>query len=117
MAFNQNPNRIDRSVNDIFARRIAKLESQMATLRSSGADMVKGGARIWVQEIEGDATATDFEALHPFQTRDVQIYVVETVTPWAKFDVDVDHTDIDRVMVKFASAPAAAKKFNVIIVG
>lgn len=64
----------------------------------------------------GDGTATAYVVPHNFGTRDVQVTVYLTSGTYEEVLADVEHTDLNNVTVRFASAPAA-NSYRVVIQG
>lgn len=60
------------------------------------------------------AAATTTTCNHAFATRDVVVEVYRTTTPWDTVDVDVERTDTNNVLVRFAVAPAASA-FRIVV--
>lgn len=64
----------------------------------------------------GDTVTTSFSISHNFGTKDVQVSVYETGSPYAQVFADVEHTSTNAVTVKFATAPAQ-DEYRVVVVG
>jgi len=64
----------------------------------------------------GDATATSFQINHVFGTKDVTVQVFQNAADYGQVEVDVEHTNIDYVTVKFAAAPSL-NEFRVVVIG
>ena len=73
------------------------------------------GVRKYATSI-GDATSTTFQVDHEFGTKDVTVQVFQNSADYGQVEVDVEHTNIDFVTVKFAAAPAL-NEFRVVVVG
>jgi hypothetical protein len=69
-----------------------------------------------VAALVGDGEATSFAVTHSFGTRDVQVQVYESASPFGQVVADVDHTSTSAVTVKFAVAPAQ-DEYRVVVVG
>lgn len=54
------------------------------------------------------AAATTTTVTHNFGTRDIVVEVYRNTTPWDTVDVDVERTDTNNVLVRFATAPSAS---------
>jgi hypothetical protein len=67
-------------------------------------------------ETIGDATLTSFSINHEFNTKDVTVQVFQNAADYGQVEVDVEHTHVDYVTVKFASAPAL-NEFRVVVIG
>lgn len=88
----------------------AKLASAVQTKLNAA-----GGALKYAETI-GDGVATAFNIDHVLGTRDVTISVYENSGAYAEVMTDVERPTVDRVVVRFASAPAAGA-FRVVVVG
>lgn len=64
----------------------------------------------------GNNSATSILVTHNLGTRDVQVYVYETATPYARVFCDVEHTTTNSVTLGFSVAPAASE-FTVVVIG
>lgn len=73
------------------------------------------GVRKYATSI-GDATATSFQIDHVFGTKDVTVQVFQNAADYGQVEIDVEHTHIDYVTVKFASAPSL-NEFRVVVIG
>ena len=73
------------------------------------------GVRKYTSTI-GNNSATSFTINHAFGTRHVTVQLFEAASPYAQVEADVEHTDINNVTIKFASAPTTGE-FEVVIVG
>lgn len=62
------------------------------------------------------AAALTTTLTHNFNTRDVEVDVYRTTTPWDSVDVDVERDTLNSVLVRFGTAPAAAA-FRIVAVG
>lgn len=62
------------------------------------------------------AAAVTTTVTHNFATRDVKVEVYRNSTPWDTVDVDVERTDTNNVLVRFAVAPAASA-FRIVVEG
>lgn len=57
----------------------------------------------------GDGSSTSIVVTHNLGTRDVQVEVYDTSSPWATVDCDVERTSTNTVTLIFTVAPATAK--------
>lgn len=73
------------------------------------------GVRKYAQLI-GDASATYFYVEHGLNTRSVTVQVFQSGTPYAQVEADVEHTDIDGVTIRFATAPSSSE-YEVVVIG
>jgi hypothetical protein len=64
----------------------------------------------------GNDTATQFTLNHSLGTRDVSVHVYENNSPFGQVEVDVEHTDQNNTLVRFAIAPST-DSYRVVIVG
>jgi len=64
----------------------------------------------------GDGSATSFTVSHGLASRDVQVYVYETSSPWERVFPDVKHTSTSVVTLEFAVAPTSAQ-YRVVVTG
>ena len=64
----------------------------------------------------GDGSATSFTVSHGLASRDVQVYVYETSSPWERVFPDVKHTSTSVVTLEFAVAPTSAQ-YRVVVIG
>lgn len=64
----------------------------------------------------GDGAAVAYVLTHNLNTRDVQVSVYRTASPWDVVIVDVEMTTVNTVTLRFAVAPAAAA-FSAVIIG
>lgn len=64
----------------------------------------------------GNGALTDITVNHALNTRDIQVEVYRNSTPWDSVMVDVERTDVNNVLVRFATAPAT-NAFRVVVVG
>ena len=64
----------------------------------------------------GDASAATFTVAHAFNTRDVQVEIYETASPYASVICDVERTTVDEVSISFATAPGSGA-YRVVITG
>ena len=67
-------------------------------------------------ETIGDATLTAFSINHEFNTKDVTVQVFQNAADYGQVEVDVEHTHVDYVTIKFATAPAL-NEFRVVVIG
>ena len=73
------------------------------------------GALKFAQTV-GDGVATQFNIDHTFGTRDVHVAVYENAGAYQEVMTDVERPTVDRVVVRFATAPAT-DAFRVVVVG
>lgn len=64
----------------------------------------------------GDASLTSFTVTHGFNTKDVIVQVFQNAADFGQVETDVEHTDVDYVTIKFASAPTL-NEFRVVVTG
>lgn len=63
-----------------------------------------------------NSSATSYNLVHGFATRDVVVQVHENIAPFTVVDTDVEITDLNTVTVRFGVAPAA-NAYRVVVVG
>lgn len=73
------------------------------------------GVRKYIATI-GDASATSFDVVHNFDTRHVTVQVFEAASPYAQVETDVDRSTVNKVVIRFASAPGT-NEYEVVVVG
>jgi len=73
------------------------------------------GALKFAQTV-GDGVATQFNIDHTFGTRDVHVAVYENAGNYQEVMTDVERPTVDRVIVRFATAPTT-DAFRVVVVG
>lgn len=73
------------------------------------------GVRKYIATI-GDASATSFDIVHNFDTRHVTVQVFEAASPYAQVETDVDRSTVNKVVIRFASAPGT-NEYEVVVVG
>ena len=73
------------------------------------------GVRKYTSSV-GDATATSFQVNHALNTKDVTVQVFQNTADYGQVEVDVEHTNVDYVTIKFASAPAI-NEYRVVVIG
>ena len=64
----------------------------------------------------GDNVKTTFEITHNMNSRAITVQVFQNGSPWAMILCDVELTTVDKVTLKFATAPST-NEFSVVIVG
>ena len=65
---------------------------------------------------EDISAATSHTVTHNFNTRDVTVAVYDNNSPYAEVFPDVEHTGVNTVTIKFATAPDA-NQYRVVVVG
>ena len=73
------------------------------------------GVRKYSESI-GDAEETSFTLTHNLNTKDVTVQIYENATPSAQVEADVEHTSVNTVTVRFASAPSLSE-YRVVVIG
>lgn len=68
-------------------------------------------------EVAGDATNTSFTITHNLGTREVQVQVYDSASPYDTVETDVERVSTSAVTVKFATAPALGTNYKVVVVG
>lgn len=64
----------------------------------------------------GDGSSTSYNVTHNFATRDVQVQVYRTGSPYDTINCDVERTDTNTVTLKFAAAPTS-NQFTCVVLG
>lgn len=64
----------------------------------------------------GDGTSTSIVITHNLGTRDLTVQLFENTADYNQIEADVQHTSLDTVTIKFASAPTS-NEYRVVIVG
>lgn len=64
----------------------------------------------------GNGSLTEITVTHNLNSRDVQVAVYRSTTPWDTVMVDVERTDVNNVKVRFATAPAS-NAYRVVVQG
>ena len=64
----------------------------------------------------GDGAAVAYVLTHNLNTRDVQVAVYRSTTPWEQVIVDVEATSVNTITLRFATAPAS-NAFRAVVVG
>ncbi|WP_371784685.1 hypothetical protein [Streptosporangium subroseum] len=64
----------------------------------------------------GTGSATSVVVTHNLGTRDVSVSVYDNASPYAEIFTDVEHTDVNTVTLRFATAPSSGQ-FRVVVVG
>lgn len=62
------------------------------------------------------AAAVTTTVNHAFATRDVTVEVYRNATPWDSVECDVERTDTNNILVRFATAPAAGD-YRIVVTG
>lgn len=65
--------------------------------------------------ITGDGTTTSFTISHGLGTRDVVVMIYEGASPYAQVFTDVEMTSTSAIAVSFATAPANATVYKVVV--
>lgn len=64
----------------------------------------------------GDASLTSFTVTHSLNTKDVIVQVFQNAADYSQVEADVEHTNVNYITVKFASAPSV-NEFRVVVTG
>jgi hypothetical protein len=66
----------------------------------------------------GDNTTTTFTPLtHSFNTRNINVQIYESVSPWSQVQADIEVVSVNAITVKFAVAPLSTAQYNVVVMG
>lgn len=68
-------------------------------------------------DITGDSTNDAFTITHNLGTRDVQVQVYYSASPYDTVEVDVERTGTNTLTIRFASAPITGTNYRVVVVG
>ena len=68
-------------------------------------------------EVAGNATNTSFTITHNLGTREVQVQVYDSASPYDTVETDVERVSTSAVTIKFATAPALGTNYKVVVVG
>ena len=68
-------------------------------------------------DITGDSSTTAFTITPNLGTRDVQVQVYDAGSPYDTIEVDVERSNTNAIVVRFASAPTTGVNYKAIIVG
>lgn len=74
-------------------------------------------ARKYVGDITGNASSTSFTITHSLSNQWVNVQVIDAASPYDQVECDVERTSTSAIAVKFATAPANAKAYKVIVIG
>jgi hypothetical protein len=85
-------------------------------LRGDGTWATPGGSGTINRTVLPCAAAAATVVAHTYNTRDVQVQVYRTTTPWDQVECDVEHTSTTSVTVRFATAPAAGA-YQIVVMG
>lgn len=64
----------------------------------------------------GDGSATQYTVTHNLNTRDVHVAIYRNSGAYDQVNVDIEHTTVNTVTIRFASAPAT-NAFRVVVMG
>jgi hypothetical protein len=82
------------------------------TITTGGATKFEDAATII-----GDDVTTDFVITHNFNSRAVVSTIFNTNSPYDEIIVDVEHTSLDTITVKFSTAPATGEDYTAVVIG
>lgn len=74
------------------------------------------GGKKKLSTLIGDGSANQFTVTHNFNSRDVHVAVYRNSGAYDEVGCDVEHTTVNSVTIRFASAPTA-NQFQVVVVG
>ncbi len=74
-----------------------------------------GRIRKHAQDI-GDGAATSYTVTHNFNTRDIQVTIFRNSGNYDEILADVEHTSVNAVTIKFATAPST-NQYRVVVIG
>lgn len=94
------------------------------TISSNAITFASGyGVRKYTGSITGDTTTVNFPITHSLGTNDVTVRVYQTSTTgnpdtqYADIEVDITRNTTNQVTIGFATAPAVAHTYNVVVIG
>jgi hypothetical protein len=94
------------------------------TISSNAITFASGyGVRKFTGSITGDTTTVSFPITHSLGTNDVTVRVYQTSTTgnpdtqYADIEVDITRNTTNQVTIGFATAPAVAHTYNVVVIG
>jgi hypothetical protein len=67
--------------------------------------------------LTGNASTTAFTVTHNLGTRDVDVTVYASASPYAEVEVDIAHATTNTVTITFATAPASGTDYRTVVVG
>jgi hypothetical protein len=67
--------------------------------------------------LTGNASTTAFTVTHNLATRDVDVTVYASASPYAEVEVDIAHATTNTVTITFATAPATSTDYRAVVVG
>jgi hypothetical protein len=67
--------------------------------------------------IDGDGSTAAFAKTHSLGSRDIDVTVYESASPYAEVEVDIAHTSTTVVTITFATAPANGTDYRLVVVG
>jgi hypothetical protein len=70
-----------------------------------------------VATLTGNASTAAFTVTHNLATRDVDVTVYESASPYAEVEVDIAHATTNTVTITFATAPASGTDYRTVVVG
>jgi hypothetical protein len=88
-------------------------EAKSSTTKAVTPSALTHFAKMYHFTATGDNSTTDFECTHNFNTRDVIVRVRQVQSPYAEIIVDDEATTVNKVTVKFATAPAAGVDYTI----
>lgn len=68
-------------------------------------------------DITGDSSTTSFTITHNLGTREVQVQVYDAASPYDTVEADIERSNTNAVVVRFASAPITGVNYKAVIVG
>lgn len=81
------------------------------------ADTVAIDTSVVTRKVSGNcAAALTTTITHSLNTRDVQVQVYRVASPYDTVEVDIERTDVNNVLVRFAVAPAASE-YRIVVQG
>ena len=70
-----------------------------------------------VATLTGNDSAAAFTVTHSLGTRDIDVTVYQSASPYAEVEVDIAHATTNTVTITFSTAPATGTDYRVVVVG
>jgi hypothetical protein len=67
--------------------------------------------------LTGDASTAAFTVTHSLGTRDVDVTVYTSASPYSEVEVDIAHATTNTVTITFATAPASGTDYRAVVIG
>jgi hypothetical protein len=67
--------------------------------------------------LTGDDTTAAFTVTHNLGTRDIDVTVYQSASPYAEVEVDIAHATTNTVTITFSTAPATGTDYRAVVIG